>query len=167
MQHFSNKTLNENWFEDRLKIPQTHELNPDQKVIRPKEQDLNCLTSTGLAKPLGRIDRKPKQETFGLIPDDGFRELKTIKDTEMPNPSVHRAKQKPVKNMINKYNIAELSLVDRPIDSTHSGFGAVINRHGPNHDQRFFDTTNKNFYGEPKKLDALEAEQQFRETQIK
>jgi hypothetical protein len=23
------------------------------------------------------INRRPKQETFGLIPDDGFRELKT------------------------------------------------------------------------------------------
>ena len=82
----------------------------------------------------------------------------------MPNPSVHRAQQKPVRSMINKYNIAELSLVDRPIDSTQSGFGAVLNRHGPTHDQRHFATTNKEFYGESKKLDALEAEQQFQAT---
>jgi hypothetical protein len=134
MQHFSNKTLNENWMEDRLKIQQAHEADPSKKVIRPKEVDLNCLTSTGLAKPLGRIDRKPKQETFGLVPDDGFRELKTIKNTEMPNPAVHKAQQKPILGMINKYNIAELSLVDRPIQSTQSGFGAVLNRHGQTHD---------------------------------
>ena len=40
--------------------------------MRDKEQDLNCLTSSGLPKPLGSIKRVPKQNTTGLIPDDGF-----------------------------------------------------------------------------------------------
>ena len=39
---------------------------------RDHEPDINCLTSSGLPAPLGTINRKPKQETFGLIPDDGF-----------------------------------------------------------------------------------------------
>lgn len=77
MQHFSNKTLNENWYEERLAIEQTYQKKPDLKIKRAKESDINCLTSSGLPAPLGTFHRKPKQETFGLIPDDGFRELKT------------------------------------------------------------------------------------------
>ena len=30
------------------------------------------MTSSGIPAALGAINRKPKQETFGLIPDDGF-----------------------------------------------------------------------------------------------
>jgi len=44
----------------------------DLEQKREKEPDINCLTSSGLPAPLGTINRKPKQETFGLIPDDGF-----------------------------------------------------------------------------------------------
>lgn len=66
--------------------------------------------------------------------------------------------------MINKYNIAELSLVDRPVGGTKSGFGAVLNRHGDNHDQRHFNTTNKDFYGEAAKLSAAETQKGFQKT---
>jgi len=51
--------------------------------------------------------------------------------------------------MINKYNIAELSLVDRPVGGTQTGFGAVINRYPENHDQRHFNTTFNEFHGVP------------------
>lgn len=50
--------------------------------------------------------------------------------------------------MINKYNIAELSLVDRPVQGTQTGFGAVINRHEGNHATRYFATENTDNYGE-------------------
>lgn len=50
-----------------------------------------------------------------MICDDGFRELKTTNAQEIQNPKVHVRKEKPVLRMINKYNIAELSLVDRPV----------------------------------------------------
>jgi hypothetical protein len=36
----------------------------------------------------------------------------TIKQTEMRNPIVHKVQERPVLRMINKYNIAELSLVE-------------------------------------------------------
>lgn len=51
--------------------------------------------------------------------------------------------------MINKYNIAELSLVDRPVQGTQTGFGAVINRHSQNHDARYFNTENRDNFGCP------------------
>ena len=56
--------------------------------------------------------------------------------------------------MINKYNIAELSLVDRPVQTTASGFGAVIPRHGANHDARYFRTENRDHFGEKVPADA-------------
>jgi len=39
---------------------------------REHEAELSCLNSCGIPKALAAINRKPKQETFGLIPDDGF-----------------------------------------------------------------------------------------------
>ena len=50
--------------------------------------------------------------------------------------------------MINKYNIAELSLVDRPVQTTAQGFGAVIPRHDATHGARYFRTENRDNFGE-------------------
>jgi len=49
--------------------------------------------------------------------------------------------------MINKYNIAELSLVDRPINSTKTGFGSVIPQHDATYGARYFNTENRDYYG--------------------
>ena len=108
---------------------------------------MNCLSSSGIPAPLGSINRKPKQETFGLIPDDGYRELESTNKMDVQHPSVHHQKVKPVLSMINKYNIAELSLVDRPVQGTAAGFGAVINVHAQNHDARYFRTENRDNFG--------------------
>ena len=56
--------------------------------------------------------------------------------------------------MINKYNIAELSLVDRPVQTTNQGFGAVIPRHGPEENARYFRTENRDNFGEKAAADA-------------
>ena len=82
---------------------------------RPYEPAINCLTSTGIPKPLNRINRVPKHDTTQLIPSDGFNEILTTTQNDFRNPVVHKIKEKPVLNMIHKYNIAELSLVDRPV----------------------------------------------------
>ena len=121
---------------------------------RDHEPSINCLTSSGIPAPLNTINRKPKQETFGLIPDDGFRELLTTNNERLKNPKVHVQKEKPVLRMINKYNIAELSLVDRPVQTTHSGFGAVIPHHGPEENARYFRTENRDNFGEKAAGDA-------------
>ena len=49
--------------------------------------------------------------------------------------------------MINKYNIAELSLVDRPVGGTKTGFGAVIPQHNATEGARYFNTENRDYYG--------------------
>lgn len=66
--------------------------------------------------------------------------------------------------MINKYNIAELSLVDRPVQGTKSGFGAVITRHPDNHDARYFNTEHRDNFGEPIPRGAAETVVGFQQT---
>lgn len=56
--------------------------------------------------------------------------------------------------MINKYNIAELSLVDRPVGGTQSGFGAVVDRHEGNQFARYFATENTDNYGVHQRFDC-------------
>ena len=65
--------------------------------------------------------------------------------------------------MINKYNIAELSLVDRPVKGTTAGFGAVIVRHPANHDARYFRTENRDNFGEKAAVDAGQTVDKFNE----
>jgi len=52
-----------------------HEVRPDIKVKRFKEGDISTLGATGVPQPLRTFNRKPKQETRCLIPDEGFREM--------------------------------------------------------------------------------------------
>lgn len=40
--------------------------------MREKEADINCLTSSGIPQPLGRIKRLHKWDTTNTVPDDGF-----------------------------------------------------------------------------------------------
>ena len=68
--------------------------------------------------PLGVYNRKPKQVTAQLVCDDGFRELKTMHQDSYQCPKVHAIQKKPVLSMINKYNIADLSLQNRPVQGT-------------------------------------------------
>ena len=70
-------------------------------------------------------------------------------------------KEKPVLRMINKYNIAELSLVDRPVQTTQAGFGAVIPRHGAEHDARYFRTENRDNFGEKPMADPATTTAKF------
>jgi len=92
------------------------------------------------------------------------RELKTTNQQEIQNPKVHVRKEKPVLRMINKYNIAELSLVDRPVQTTAQGFGAVIPRHGADNDARYFRTENRDNFGEKPIVDAKTTVANFEKT---
>lgn len=74
-------------------------------------------------------------------------------------------KEKPVLRMINKYNIAELSLVDRPVQTTAQGFGAVIPKHAGNHDARYFRTEHRDNFGEKAAEDPATATANFEKTQ--
>ena len=74
---------------------------------------------------------------------------------------MHVRKEKPILRMINKYNIAELSLVDRPIKTTKQGFGAVIPHHDDTHGARYFNTEHNDNFGERPHPDARETANNF------
>jgi hypothetical protein len=72
--------------------------------MRQKEADINCLNSSGIPQPLGRIQRLHKWDTTGIIPDDKFvslkssltlfqREMGTTNQQEVQNPKVHHVKE--------------------------------------------------------------------------
>lgn len=67
--------------------------------------------------------------------------------------------------MINKYNIAELSLVDRPVQTTAQGFGAIIPRHDAGQEARYFRTENRDNFGERGPEAAADATANFQATQ--
>jgi hypothetical protein len=52
--------------------------------------------------------------------------------------------------MINKYNLSDLNLVDRPIDARREGFGSILPQHNRQHKQRYFSTEYRSFFGEPR-----------------
>jgi len=67
--------------------------------------------------------------------------------------------------MINKYNIADLSLQNRPVNGTAHGFGAVIHTHPNNHGQRYFATENRDNFGTTEKMDPSATQKKFESTQ--
>lgn len=148
---YSRGVLNDNWYEDRLAPDQLLRTKPEEKFMRTVEPDINCLSATGIPAPLKRIKRNHKWDTKDVIPNDGYQELKTINKTELQHPDKSRVNEKPKMRMINKYNIAELSLVDRPISGPERGFGATVKRFGKDHGKPYFETTNHDFYGKPKR----------------
>jgi hypothetical protein len=161
---YSTGVLNDNWYEDRIAPEQPLKTRPEEKFMRAQEPDINSLTANGIPAPLKRIKRNHKWDTRDVIPNDGYKELQTINKTEIQHPNKKRIPEKPKLRMINKYNIAELSLVDRPIAGPTHGFGATVKRFDKDHGKAYFETTNHNFYGAPKREDPTEAVQSFSKT---
>lgn len=162
---YSKGVLNNNWYEDRNAPEQPLQSKPDEKFMREIEPDINCLNANGVPAPLKRIKRNHKWDTKDVIPNDGYKELKTINKTELQNPEKSRVREQPKRRMINKYNIAELSLVDRPIEGPQRGFGATVKRFDKDHGKAYFNTTNRDFYGEPKREQPQETVDEFNRTQ--
>lgn len=161
---YSTGVLNYNWYEDRIAPEQPLRTKPDEKFMRSVEPDINCLTANGIPAPLKRIKRNHKWNTKDVIPNDGYKEMQTINKTEIGHPSKHRIPEKPKLRMINKYNLADLNLADREIKAPRTGFGAVVQRHDPEYGKSYFDTTNYDFYGKPKREAPKEAVEEFTKT---
>ena len=161
---YSKGTLNDNWYEDRSAPDQLLRTKPEEKFMRPAEPDINCLTANGIPAPLKRIKRNHKWDTKNIIPDDGYKELKTINKTELPHPDKMRIPERPKLRMINKYNIAELSLVDRPIAGPERGFGSIVKKFDKDYGKPYFNTTNHDFFGVPKHENPAETVNSFSKT---
>lgn len=162
---FSSGVLNDNWYEQRIAPEQKLQTKPDEKLMRNVEPDINMLGANGVPAPLKRIKRNHPWDTKDIIPNDGFKEMKSINKTELVHPDKVKVDEKKKLRMINKYNIAELSLVDRPISGPERGFGATVKRFDKDHNKPYFNTTNMEFYGEPKKFSAAETTVNFNQTE--
>ena len=63
------------------------------------------------------------------------------------NPDVHRIKERPLLNLINKENLAELTQVERPVTGPDTGFGTVVNKHPTGHDKLWRQTSQGEAHG--------------------
>lgn len=147
---YSCRTLNENWFEDRCQPPGSlTAIGPSQKKqARPYETDLAYIGER--YDVLARVSRVPPRPTFAL-PDDGFNEKSKTSLVDFADPRTRgewgkgRAYAPP---LVNTENAPVRPPETRELPGTRSGFGGHLPRHEENHDQRFFNTTSGDFYGE-------------------
>jgi hypothetical protein len=92
----------------------------------------------------------PNRDSYAT-PDDGFRENTSTNKTDFAHPMTRKEfvrRAPPKATMITAESVPEVSYDERrPVDGQRSGFGALLNRHEANHDQRFFNTTVGEVYG--------------------
>jgi len=67
--------------------------------------------------------------------------------------------------MINKYNIGDLSLANRPVQGTKEGFGAVIAHHPGHYGARRFNTESRDYFGQPAHGDPAATQAAFAKDQ--
>lgn len=147
---YSLRTLNDNWLEDRLQ-PEggTSAAGPiDDKFLRKVETEIAYVGDR--YDVLTRIARCKNRASYAS-PDDGFRERDSTHKIMFADP---RNNQEFVKNpppkptFITTETIPEVCYeARRPIPGKTRGFGAVLDRWGPNHEQRFWNTTHEDTYG--------------------
>jgi len=73
--------------------------------------------------------------------------------------------ERPILSMIHRYNIAELSLVDRPVKGPDAGFGSIVNKHNAGHDKPYRKTASSDAFGYENKLSAKGQQENFGYTQ--
>jgi len=147
---YSLRTLNDNWFEDRLQ-PEggTSASGPiDAKFLRKVETEIAYIGDR--YDVLTRIARCRNKASYAT-PDDGYRERDSINKLHFQDPSKNPefVKNPPAKPaFINTETIPEVCYEERrPVPGKAKGFGAVLDRWGPTHEQRFWNTTHEDNYG--------------------
>eukprot|EP00747_Dinoflagellata_sp_TGD_P164630 gnl/TRDRNA2_/TRDRNA2_184823_c0_seq1.p1 gnl/TRDRNA2_/TRDRNA2_184823_c0~~gnl/TRDRNA2_/TRDRNA2_184823_c0_seq1.p1 ORF type:complete len:283 (-),score=38.57 gnl/TRDRNA2_/TRDRNA2_184823_c0_seq1:107-955(-) len=145
------RTLDENWFEDRLQPPGALTGCGDlsKKVPRVVESDLANLTGDRYDM-LTRIARVPAKVSYGL-PNDGFNENVRLSAVDFCHPA---SRKEYVRNpperarLINTETVPEVCYEDRrPVPGKPRGFGAVLQRHEDSHGQRNWNTTSGDAFG--------------------
>lgn len=144
------KTLSDNWVEDRLQpagsLTVTGGLH--QRRARAPENDLAYIGER--YDVLARISRIPQRPSYAT-PDDGFRETLSTNLNDLRDPRSHASfakRQMSAPALINTANAPVSPTETREVDGPRTGFGASLQRHPPNHDVRFWNTTHGDFFGE-------------------
>jgi len=107
------------------------------------------LNSTGIPKPLARINRVPKHDTTQIIPSDGFNEKQTTNKNDIQHPANHHMKEKKILSMIHRYNLADLNLTERTLNQPNNTGFKKITEPKFEHD---WVTSTTNFFGKTEKL---------------
>lgn len=147
---YSLRTLNDNWLEDRLQPEGGTSAagSVEDKFLRKSEPDIAYIGDR--IDILTRIGRCVNRKSFAS-PDDGFREQDSMYKVAFSDPSKNKefVKNPPSKPcFINTETIPEVCYEERrPIPGKKAGFGAVLDRHGKNHELRFWDTTMEDSFG--------------------
>jgi len=147
---YSLRTLNDNWFEDRLQPEGASRGNGPLHLKKSRPYEAEIAHVGDRYDTLTRINRCPPRESFAA-PNDGFSEKTTMNQGDFVHPRtrkevVSNPPPKPV--FITTETIPEVCYESRrPVPGKNKGFGAVLNRHEENHEQRFWDTTHEDNYG--------------------
>lgn len=144
------KTLNDNWAEDRVQPPGSLTVTGDldQRRARKLETDLAYIGER--YDVLGRISRIPLRPSYAT-PDDGFRETISTNRNDLREPKSYPTfarRQLSAPALINTANAPVCPPEKRELDGPLTGFGASLQRHQPNFDQRFWNTTHGDNFGE-------------------
>mmetsp|Transcript_118343 Transcript_118343/g.209152 ORF Transcript_118343/g.209152 Transcript_118343/m.209152 type:complete len:293 (+) Transcript_118343:92-970(+) len=149
---YADKTLNDNWFEDRMSPVGKTAGGPKglhTKTNRPYETDLAYIGERyDVLSRIARIDPRP---SFA-IPDDGFNEKMRTSSVDFCHPRSRKefvAKPPEKPKFITTETVPEVCYEERrPIPGNARGFGAVLNRHEENHERRYWNTTSGDTFGE-------------------
>lgn len=147
---YSLRTLNDNWFEDRYQPEGSLSITGalQKKTARPYETDLAYIGER--YDVLARVSRVPPRPSYAL-PEDGFNEKSKTSLIGFADPRSRPEYGKgkaTAPSMITTENAPVCPPEKRELPGPRSGFGAHIHRHEDNHDQRLFNTTHGDFYGE-------------------
>jgi hypothetical protein len=148
---YGHQTLNDNWFEDRCQPPgsltASGEIN--KKQVRKYESEIAFIGER--YDVLSRIGRVPQKMSYAT-PDDGFNEKLRTSEVDYAHPRSRKefiAKPQEKPTFITTETGPEVCHEERrPLPGNARGFGAVLNRHPEKHDQRFWNTTSGDTYGE-------------------
>jgi hypothetical protein len=144
------KTLNDNWFEDRLQPSGSLTALGDigNKATRKYESEIAYIGER--YDVLARIARIPPKVSYG-VPDDGFRENQRTSSVDFAHPRSRKefvAKPPEKPTFITTESIPEVCYEDRrPVPGSYRGFGAVLSRHEESHGQRNWNTTSGDTFG--------------------
>lgn len=148
---YGEKTLNDNWFEDRLQGPGSKQGigEIEKKATRLYEPEIAFIGER--YDVLARISRIPAKGSYAT-PDDGFNEQLRSSQVDYAPPRsrtefVAKPPEKP--KFITTETVPEVCFEDRrPIPGNIRGFGAVLNRHDANHERRQWSTTHGDTFGQ-------------------
>jgi len=155
---YSKKTLNGNWYEDRGAPDQLERDFAHLKSVRHFEPDIANLEKS--FSVLERISRIPPHNSNGTICDYGYREVGSTNLEDFPHPDKQTAfvrKSASSPQFITSETIPEVvSDKRRPIGGPRTGYGATLQRHPKNIDQRFFATASRDGFGYPRPVPGVD-----------